>query len=325
MYTLKNEISDFIVKEIPFDNLIKNEGDYSIFKLKKKDYNTVSAINSIANFLNLNPRFIGFAGNKDRNAITEQYISIKLIPKEKVLTYSSDKIELEYIGKSTSAISLGNLKGNSFEIIVRECIKEPIKITSFVNYFGEQRFSINNKEVGKSIIQKQFKKTIQLLIENGTDIDLIKFNKNDFVGCLQKIPIKTVSLYINAYQSYLWNKIVSKIIESSENIVISSQTLNINPKSELLINELPLIGFETEIEKSPYSKIIFETLNDEGINQRDFIIQQLGHLSASGNYRKIISSIRNLEITKISNSWDYLLKFDLDKGNYATVAIRQMF
>lgn len=320
MYDLKLSPEDFIVKEIPLDF---REGPFLIFKLKKKEYNTVSAINALAKYLRISPRQIGFAGNKDKLAITEQYISIQGPSKETVLKFENPDIQLEYIGTSHKQISLGNLKGNQFEVRLKNCKQEPKQIKEFVNYFGEQRFSKNNKDVGFAILKKDFKKAMDLILESGTTINSDKYSKNDFVGCMQELPQKNISLYISAFQSYLWNKITSKLLLPSNTIEISGTELNTKP-NKLKKNELPLVGFETELENSPYEDLIENVMKEESITQRDYIIPQLGHLSAAGNYRTILTEVDDLEIIK-ENDETYLLKFSLPKGSYATVLIRQLF
>src|SRR3989338_10267783 len=75
MYKLKQVPEDFIVKEVSTIK-IEDNGKYSYFILKKKNYNTLNAIQAVANKLGINIKNIGFAGNKDKNAVTEQAISI---------------------------------------------------------------------------------------------------------------------------------------------------------------------------------------------------------------------------------------------------------
>ena len=74
MYKIKQIPEDFIVKEIN-DIILNNDGKYSYFLLKKKNYNTLNAIKAIAKKLKINEKDIGFAGNKDKEAVTKQTIS----------------------------------------------------------------------------------------------------------------------------------------------------------------------------------------------------------------------------------------------------------
>ena len=162
---IKLEPQDFIVKE-KIDISIKEDGDFQIFKLKKSNLSTIQVIRFLAHLLKIKPSEIGFAGLKDKYAITTQYISV---PKgvnlpEKVCFEKKEKWKettkpnfgktptfcLEKLGHSDKPISVGDNEGNYFEITVKNLNKdlkkrifsnfEIVKKYGFANYFGEQRF-----------------------------------------------------------------------------------------------------------------------------------------------------------------------------------------
>ena len=62
---------DFRVKEQPCFEL-KSSGEFACFKLSKKNWNTPSVITKIGEKLRVSSKSIGYAGNKDTFAITEQ-------------------------------------------------------------------------------------------------------------------------------------------------------------------------------------------------------------------------------------------------------------
>jgi len=213
MYIIKQSPQDFIVKEI-YD-IKQDNGQYAYFLLKKIDYTTIRALETIANKLNIPLKNIGFAGNKDKNAITEQKISIFKGSKS-IENINFKDIELKYLSNGKEPISLGNHQGNEFVITIRNLDdKEIEKLKSFkpkhvLNLFGPQRFSKNNDVVGKAVIKKDFKKAVELILENKREEenkikDHIENNKNDYVGAIKLIPLKIRKLYVHAYQSYLFN------------------------------------------------------------------------------------------------------------------------
>ena len=79
MYKIKQIPEDFIVNEV-IDIKLNPKGSYSYFILKKKDYATPAAIEKIARFLNIPVKKVGYAGAKDRRAVTTQLISIEGLP-----------------------------------------------------------------------------------------------------------------------------------------------------------------------------------------------------------------------------------------------------
>src|SRR3989344_7527000 len=144
MYKLKQLQEDFVVIEIP---AVKTEtqGGFLYFWMRKKGRNTLDAVKELARQLRIKEKDIGFAGSKDKHAVTEQMISIAGVNKEAVEKVSFEKISLEFYGFGNKPISMGDLQGNKFEIVLRNLENETIEKTSLIeNYFDEQRFSENN-------------------------------------------------------------------------------------------------------------------------------------------------------------------------------------
>lgn len=292
MYKIKQKPEDFVVNEITNVRPLK-QGNFLLFRLKKKNYTTNKAVETIAKKLHIPPKFIGYAGNKDKKAITTQLVSIKGRNREGIENLKLKDISLIFEGYLDKPISLGDLKGNEFVIRVITN-KKPRKAKKILNLFGEQRFGTNNKEVGKAIVKKDFKKAVKLL---GLDV-----KENDFVGALRTIPKKILRLYIHAYQSYLWNEMA----KDNETAKYSKG------------KKLPIIGFATEPDEK-----INRILKKEGITTRDFIIRQIPELSSEGTERELYTEIKDLVIRKEKDS--YILRFRLKKGSYATVVVDFLF
>ncbi len=330
-------MSDYKIKQLPEDFVVKEEssvklvasGEYSVFKLKKKNYTTEKAVQQVVDSLHIDRKRIGYAGSKDSKAITEQSISLHNVSKDKVKKLELKDINLKFLGHSGEPISLGDLEGNSFEIVVRNIIKKPKKIDRIINYFGEQRFSTNNVEIGKAIIKKDFKKAVDRLLESiGRDekkvIEHLQKNKNDFVGALKKIPWKTLTMYIHAYQSKLWNETTKEFVSKESKALPASEEQLINKK-------IPLIGFATEIQDNDVKKIVDKILQNEDVKPSDFVIRAIPDLSSAGNEREMFVEIKNLKIDKLED--DELnngkkkvrITFSLSKGSYATEVIKELF
>ena len=217
MYILKQIPEDFRVKEI--SNIkIHDKGVYSYFLLKKKEYTTFKAIEQISENLNLPIKSFGFAGNKDKKAITEQFISIKT--NKNIGNLKIKDISLKSVGKGQNPISLGDLAGNEFVITVRNLEKEQFSfnVDKIPNYFDEQRFSRNNSEVGKAIVKKDFKRAVELVLENKGEHEeklgeYLLRNNNDYIGALRTINKKILRLYIHAYQSLIFNETVKHYLK----------------------------------------------------------------------------------------------------------------
>jgi len=323
-YIIKQQPEDFVVKEISNVKL-GNDGEYLVFRMRKKDYTTEKAVQQIADSLHIDRKRIGYAGAKDSKAITEQSISIKGVGKGKVESLSLKDIDLEFLGHGKEPISLGDLEGNSFEVIVRNIKKKPKIVNRVVNYFGEQRFSKNNAEIGKAIIKKDFKKAVDRILDSiGRDeekvMEHLKKNKDDFVGALKKMPWKTLNMYIHAYQSKIWNETARELLEKKHSPTLNSGAI-----------KLPLIGFATEIQNKAVKKIIDRILQNEDVTQNDFVIRAIPDLSSAGNERDLYVEVKDMTIGELED--DELnqgkkkvrISFSLGKGSYATEVIKALF
>lgn len=333
--TIKHECEDFIVEEIPSMKLL-NEGTYAYLWLEKRDYNTLNALNRVADFLKVPLRQIGFAGTKDRKAVTKQMISVKdsgnNITQKTCDNFKAEGIKIIFAGRGFDPISLGDHNGNKFIIIARNCEKKPQKIYWLFNYFDEQRFSEHNHLIGKHILKREFREACERMDEPAVREHLSE-RENDFVGAMKKLPLKIRQLYIHAFQSWIWNRTLDTYIKEkfhSSEIVVGQYNLgdlrflDTREVSALEKMKIPLVGFGTEYNSNEMKKIVEDILNDEDIKEQDFIIRSMPEISAEGGARPALVEVKELEIEQLVGS-NFKFSFTLQKGSYATMAIRQMF
>jgi tRNA pseudouridine13 synthase len=309
MYTIKQRADDFIVDEIFSPDLLEN-GEYVYFRLKKTNYNTIDAISGIAEKIRIPSKRFGFAGAKDKKAVTSQIVSVKTGDNSKIQKLAQLQIrdiEIKILGKSDKPVSLGDHEGNEFTVVVRNLENFPEKIsTRFINYFGPQRFGEKNSEIGLAILKKDFRKAAEL-IDRDEIKEYLQNHANDFIGAIMQLPRKLISLFIHAYQSDIWNRIVEKAE----------------------IGELSTPGFDSEYGEA--EELVKKELEKDGITQRDFIVRQMPNMHTEGRLRKKWIEAEDFEILEKAN--DELnpgkrkmkLKFILQKGSYATVFIDSIF
>ena len=175
---IKTKPTDFYVREVT-NRAEQEEGKYLIAELTKENWDTHGVINEISRRLRVSRNRIGFAGTKDKVAVTTQKISIwgEDIAETELERLKIADVSLKLIGRSNKAVSLGDLHGNEFEIVIRdiEGHKEKIKrkiaaITAEIeneggvpNFFGVQRFGIRRPithVVGKHLIRGGIKEAV---------------------------------------------------------------------------------------------------------------------------------------------------------------------
>lgn len=152
---------DFIVEEInAFE--AQGEGEHLLLTIGKRGLNTAFVAGALAKWAGINEMGIGYAGLKDRHAVTRQRFSVHL-PKKIAPDFDSLNIEgVKLLGWQWHHRKLprGALSGNRFTLTLREiegdkaAIEERLeKIRDFglPNYFGEQRFGRERANVGMAL------------------------------------------------------------------------------------------------------------------------------------------------------------------------------
>ncbi|HLC56281.1 MAG TPA: tRNA pseudouridine(13) synthase TruD [Candidatus Nanoarchaeia archaeon] len=302
MYKFKELNSDFIVEEV-IDLKIDEKGRYSYFLLKKENRNTLEVINRIIKVTNINKRDIGYAGLKDRNAITKQFISTRNINNDQLLNLKIDGVSLTYVGKGNLPITLGSLKGNKFKIIVRDLDKKGKKTNFLENYFDDQRFSIDNARLGKDIV----------------------------LGKRVEEKEEKLRLYLNSYRAFLFNKVLAEYLSKIKDVKKINYSLGkfTFTKKKFVNFKIPLIAFDTEL-KGDIGKIYEKILKEEGLEIKNFLTRSYPNLVEKTVYRDALVEVKGLkirylkdEIFKVKLKAD--VEFFLTKGSYGTLLIKKIF
>jgi len=301
---------NFIVKELI--DLDKENGPYLYVKLIKKDWNTIDAVNEIAKRLRIEHQKIGFAGLKDRNALTEQYISIYKINKEEIKRLKIKDIELEPLHYGSKPIRLGDLKGNYFKITLDT---KPIKINQIENYFGEQRFSKNNYEIGLSILRKDFPRAVSLLDNNQVN-QYLSENKTDYVGALKKIDKRLFSLLVDSVRSKLWNEVVKEFLKSQKGYVEFEDLIFL--KKKIKNKKIPLFSYGVDFQDKKIEEIYKKILGRYNLKDEDFLIRTFPEIIPTEGERDLVIDVKKFKISKNT------MEFMLPKGSYATILIKKV-
>ncbi|MEK6846376.1 MAG: tRNA pseudouridine(13) synthase TruD, partial [Nanoarchaeota archaeon] len=191
-------------------------------------------------------------------------------------------------------------------------------------------------EIGKHILRKEFQKAAALIGDKDIKNHLTE-KPNDAVGALKKLPIRLLRLYVNAYQSYLWNETLARYLKikntSFREVEYSlGKLVFINSPEKFSNLKILLVGFGGEdlIPDKELKEIVTKLLQEEKLTYADFIIKQIPELTLEGELRNAFVEIRSLKVGKLEtdelNAGKSKVKvnFTLGKGSYATMAIRAM-
>ena len=157
---IRRHAEDYIVDEIP---LLEpdGEGEHVWLKIRKRHTNTDFVARQLQNFAGVRPVAVSYAGLKDRHALTTQWFSVHL-PGEMPdwQTLASDELEILEVKRHARKLRRGTLKGNHFQIIIRDAQPDAARLTELAtrissggvpNYFGGQRFGHDGQNLLKAM------------------------------------------------------------------------------------------------------------------------------------------------------------------------------
>lgn len=142
---------DFRVEEIPA-YLPSGEGDHTYALFEKRALTTRDALERIARALRVNPRDIGYAGLKDRHAVTVQWASLPKVDPAAVRALDLPGVRVLDVSRHRNKLRTGHLHGNRFVLRVTEiddvglafsnttAIASVLRKHGCPNYYGDQRF-----------------------------------------------------------------------------------------------------------------------------------------------------------------------------------------
>jgi len=157
----------------------------------------------------------------------------------------------------------------------------------------------------------------------------LAMRSGDFIGAFHRLPKKLCQLFVQAYQSYLFNRFLSESIRRGllqESPAEFSYKLTIDTRE---YPALPLIGYQQTLSTGKQGEIEEEIFQDEEVQQSNFKIPLMPEISSKGKLRTADTTVKdlvpsesvedeaNLDKRKMS------LSFALMKGSYATTLLRE--
>ena len=195
--TLKHLNEDFVVTELPLQ-LPAGEGEHVWLDVEKNGANTAFVAQQLAEAAGVQERDVGYAGLKDRHALTRQWFSIYLPKGETPDLTQLQHPEFKVLAQSRHVKKLrpGDLQGNRFRIVLRdmagdraavEANLQAIASQGVPNYFGAQRFGFDggNVEQGRAMLAREIR------VRNP----------------------KKKGLYLSAVRSFVFNEVLAQRIQ----------------------------------------------------------------------------------------------------------------
>ncbi len=317
---IRQRSEDFIVQE-QLSFTPSGAGEHVFLLIEKRGENTDYIAGQLARFAGVVRRDVGFAGLKDRHAVTTQWFSVWLPGRDAPdwAEFVTDSIKILKIDTHLRKLKRGALSGNNFTIRVREWSGdldkmtqrlEQIKKQGVPNYFGEQRFGRQGQNIDRALAL--------------------------FQGA--KVKRQQRSIYLSAARSFLFNQILSKRVERHDwNQAITGDLLMLDQSgSYFKLDDLD----ENIIQRINAGKIHpsgvmwgLGTSELTGPSQdiEDAVIEQYSELASGLEAMGLKQDRRALRVNVDSLAWKFLddksieLNFFLPAGSYATAVLRECF
>ena len=372
-----SEIIDYAFLKPPnFTPLQNNEHRFPHYLLEKHNIDSKHAVIEIKKQSGLKLRIMGIKDAKaetSQYASSEQTKNLpKYIttPKTKLNLLGFLRISLSksaLIGNSFK-IKINQTSDNNIQPFLLE-------LNKIANFYGLQRFGSERMVthlVGKALLERNYNKAIEYLLSYTTKYDS-KFSKEireqsrdpnnyqklikimpkgmdlerlilyalvegkDSIAVLRSVPINIRRLFVQAYQSYVFNKCLSNALLCNEDIQkckdgdlcfeierplvfgkIRKFREGIDSNNDVM-PAIRLVGYNYQPGKSRFDHITKRILSDENILPSYFYLKELQELSLQMGFRQTL-----LCCSEFSH-FDMLdLSFKLPKGSYATVLLREL-
>lgn len=396
---LKTEPEDFVVNEISDPPREKENGEYAIATVRTRNWETNRLVRIMSRSLGMSRTRIGFAGTKDKRAVTTQLMSFRC-PAEDLSRINLKDVEISNVYTGSRAIQIGDLIGNSFEITVRDLTMPMADVRAtveddiatikankgFPNYFGVQRFGSVRPVthlVGERLVRGDIEGAVRTYIcyttpeedpelselrrsLEGTDDwahaasvmpESMSFERvmaqalaggEDWKGAISALPSNLQMMFVHAYQSYLFNEMLSErmarglplntpvegdviipltadgIPHHEDPIIASGKNLDLVARQVRIGRAFitaALYGSETVLAEGEPGEIERSMAERNDLRPVDFVIPGLSKCSSKGGRREILCPVKDLKADFGEDS--YSVSFSLPKGNYATCLMRE--
>lgn len=310
---------DFIVSET-LSFTPTGEGEHVFLQIRKTGENTDTIARQLTRYAGIGPRDIGFAGLKDRHAVATQWFSLWLPGKDEPdwTDIASPTLRILQSTRHARKLKRGAIAHNRFEITLRDVDGDSaalverlrsIKTYGIANYFGEQRFGHECRNVEKALAM--------------------------FRG--MKVKREQRSLYLSAARSHLFNLILAeRVNQNTWNRAIDGDVFMID-------------GSQSCFKANPSDSDISERIGNQTVHpagvlwgKGDFdaeadafaieqsVLETHEELAQGLIANGLEKSRRSFRVNVDDLDWQFMddttlkLDFSLPSGSYATALVREL-
>jgi tRNA pseudouridine13 synthase len=316
---IRQSPDDFVVEEIPRVQPA-GEGGHLWLWVEKRSANTEWVARELARAAGCAQRDVGYAGLKDRHAVSRQWFSLPVAAntRENLANASIEDVKILADSLHTRKLKRGTLDGNRFRLQIRDFKGDEgqtaarlarIRATGVPNYFGPQRFGNRGQNVEQGCH----------LLSGDT-----------------RLPRHKKSIYLSAIRSYLFNQVLAERVRRGDwNRIIAGDLAMLDGTQSIFPCENP----DADIEDRARRLDIHPTgpmPGEKGARPTALALEleqtvlgnwpQLTELLAA---QRVQADRRSLRLYPAELEWEFeggdlRLSFVLPPGSYATTVLREV-
>jgi tRNA pseudouridine13 synthase len=159
--TLRAAPEDFRVDEVPA-YLPSGAGPHLYVRIEKRGRTTRDALRALASVLGVPERDAGYAGLKDKDAVTTQWLSFPVAKDPDPAALAAPGLAVLEVSRHANKLRPGHVRANRFSLAVRggdlvraRAVAAALLERGLPNFFGAQRFGTEgrNAEIGRALLR----------------------------------------------------------------------------------------------------------------------------------------------------------------------------
>jgi tRNA pseudouridine13 synthase len=372
-----SEIIDYTFLKPPyFSSVQNNEHKFPLYLLEKHNIDSNHAVIEIKKQSGLKLRIMGIKDAKAETSQYASCEQTKNLPRD-IITPKTKLTLLGFLRTplSKSALIGNSFKIKINQTSDNDIHPFLLELNKIANFYGLQRFGSERMVthlVGKALLERNYNKAIEYLLSYTSKYDS-KFSKEireksrdpknyqklikilpkgmdlerlmlytlvkgkDSIAVIRSIPINIRRLFVQAYQSYIFNKCLSSALLCNEDIQkCKDGDLCFEIEKPLVFGKIRrfregidsnndvtpairLVGYNYQPGKNRFDHITKRILTDENISPTAFYLKDLQELSLQMGFRQT-----SLCCNEFSHFGMLELSFKLPKGSYATTLLREL-
>lgn len=317
---IRDRPDDFVVDELPA-YAPEGHGNHLFVRFQKTALNTQDAVRQLAAALGVDANDAGYAGLKDRNAVTRQWASFFGADPDRARGLDLPAIQVLEAARHPHKIRTGHLRGNRFTILIRDAgahvavaqqVMDELCRRGAPNYYGEQRFGRDHSNVAAA---RRF------VLEDGP-APRDRFRRKLLASALQSEVFNrwlAGRLLTDTFEQPLLGDLMRKedtggmfVADEIESARERMARWEISPTG-------PMFGAKMRWPEADARKLEEQLCADFGFTE-----ERMARMRAVLPGTRRVARVRPVEVCTNVRDGGIELSFTLPKGAYATVILREL-